>query len=245
MRRLFSINSSRGDYEFFAEEYSECHSVFLFSESALRMLSQGDSYREGRGNSSIGDEATERFLQIRSSDRVEIQEDLQSLGFDPGSLDGIFGASTRNAISEFTEYSTGVASEYLSLSTWSHLRLMNRVVPDDGVWQVEISRESTNNPREDRNIGTVRINIEGGEVSDYQVTNGYGTRLIVQDIDVTRQGRLNLVIDGFYLVGTPTRSQRIVASVPFPERQLFGTVDVREIGSFDQTFRAVLSLRRE
>lgn len=245
IRRLFLLNSTRDDYAGFAEDHPDCHSLVAFAQSALRMLRLGEGARDGQASTNIGTEDTEDFLQLGRDNRMEIQAELQNLGFDPGTPDGIFGAGTRRAIAQFTEYSTGVASEYLSLSTWSHLRLMNRVVPDDGVWQATISRASATNPSDDRIIGTVRLYLENGEITDHQVINGNGTRLVLNDLDITDQGRLNLVFDGFYLVGTPARSERIVASVPFPQRQLFGLNREQEIGSFDQTFRAVMDLRRE
>lgn len=244
VRRLFLLNATRDDYESFANSNTKCHSLAAFAQSAMSLLRQGDGAQEGRTTASIGTEETENSLRLRREQRIEIQEELLSLGFDPGSVDGVFGASTRRAIAEFTEYSTGVASEYLSMSVRSHLRRMNSVVPDDGVWLLAISSEQVGRPSNELLIATVRIYVEDGKVTAHQVINGQYTRLIVNDIEITDQGRLNIVFDAFYQRRDPAKSTRVVASIPFSEKQLFGLTREQDIGAFDPTLRAIIGLRR-
>lgn len=236
-RRLFSRSATKEHYISFIEENAGCPALSRFAEAAILL-------RDSDDQSGIGNESTEASLQLTAESRAEIQKNLQILGFYSGPLDGIFGAGTRLAISGFSEYSTGLASRYFSMATLNHLRLMSDVVPEDGTWRIEISRENTRNPSDNRIVGTVQVFVRSGEVSNYQVINGRGTRLIVNDVQINERRELNIIFDGYYLVRTPSVSERIMASVPFSERQIIGLVRKSGIGSFDESYRAVLTLQR-
>jgi uncharacterized protein len=243
IQSIFRLNYDRKEYQNIIQNHQGCPSFVTFSRSALRLIDQGVRVLSG-DDVEIANEVSEGALGLNQNQRIEIQSILKELGFYSGSEDGIFGAETRRAISDFTKYSTEVAADFLSIATWSHLRVMGRVVPNEGVWSVEISRRNPRDQADRRVIGTIQININNSEISTNRVSNGGGTRLVLNSIDLSDEGRLILDTEGFYLVGSPTRSRRIATTVSFPARQLFENVSEFKIGDFDNTYEAVLSLRR-
>lgn len=243
LRRIFLLSSGRLDYQSFIDNSTDCLSFLEFSSSAIRMLDLGVEYISN-GASNASDEEVEGALQLRQDQRFEVQANLQRIGFYAGKNDGIFGAETRQAISDFSEYSMGVATNYISLPMMSHLALMNRVIPHDGGWSLEIYRENPRDSTDNRIVGTIEIDVINGEIVGSRVFNGRGTRLIVNDIGFLYETTLKLDVDGFYLFQTPTRQARLSASVSFPTRQLFGLVSEVNIGNFDNVYTAVLRIRR-
>ncbi len=73
-----------------------------------------------------------RRPMMRGDDVSELQGRLNSLGFDSGNADGIFGPDTRAAVTEF-QHNRGMAEDGIAgPSTVSELRVVARVVPETG-----------------------------------------------------------------------------------------------------------------
>ena len=73
-----------------------------------------------------------RRPMLRGDDVSELQGRLNSLGFDSGNVDGIFGPDTRSAVSEFQQ-NRGMAEDGIGgPETVSELRVVARVVPETG-----------------------------------------------------------------------------------------------------------------
>ena len=65
----------------------------------------------------------EPLLKLGSSDPAvrDLQEALESLGFDPGAVDGVFGAKTENAVKAFQQSHEIVADGVVGRVTWINI----------------------------------------------------------------------------------------------------------------------------
>ncbi len=73
-----------------------------------------------------------RRPMLRGDDVSELQQRLNSLGFDAGNVDGIFGPDTRQAVTEF-QHNRGMAEDGIAGPvTIAELRVVARVLPETG-----------------------------------------------------------------------------------------------------------------
>ena len=73
-----------------------------------------------------------RRPMLRGDDVSELQSRLNSLGFDAGNVDGIFGPDTRAAVAEF-QHNRGMAEDEIAgPTTVNELRVVARVLPETG-----------------------------------------------------------------------------------------------------------------
>ena len=73
-----------------------------------------------------------RRPMLRGDDVSELQSRLNSLGFDSGNVDGIFGPDSRRAVNEF-QHNRGMAEDGIAgPTTIAELRVVARVVPETG-----------------------------------------------------------------------------------------------------------------
>jgi len=73
-----------------------------------------------------------RRPMLRGDDVSELQSRLNSLGFDAGNVDGVFGPDSRHAVNDF-QHNRGMAEDGIAgPSTVAELRVVARVVPETG-----------------------------------------------------------------------------------------------------------------
>lgn len=116
----------------------------------------------------------QRRPMLRGDDVSELQVRLNSLGFDAGSIDGIFGPDTRRAVTDF-QHNRGEAEDGIAgPTTVAQLRLVARVVPETGRDAVRERQWLRSLP--DSLVGT-RMFLDAGCRDDAEAASAWGAVL--------------------------------------------------------------------
>lgn len=257
--QLLRGNASYRIFERFISEYESCSLFVEYAQSSLRAL-QAQPDAENIGETiSRGNSVTEMGLGLTRQERMEIQMMLNSLGYNCGEADGIFGQNTRTAIREFAQFSTGHNADYLSEGLLFHLTTIFNLAPEviDGVWSFTFMRTGdadwlrANAPENwtlnmrNRALSILNVRIEQGEIVSTSVSsvNSDIPEGILHSISLSQSGILSLDYTSYYRQSSSS-SKRIQIDIQIPDRMLSRRSSVYDLGSYGEGYNASVHVMR-
>lgn len=199
--------------------------------------------------------AEENALELSLDNRRAVQRHLQSLGYDPGPDDGVFGSKTRTAIASFQEEVGLQNTGFATRETLAEIISVYRSAPItlDGKWRLTLQRRKikTEPGRNDAvglvsTMGFVDFLVKGTKIETLE-TGNFSSAPNPKDPDlratITEDDRLEVSVVINYDFFTD-EYRRVFASIELPNRVRVGQEFVRTGSRLNNTYQFQGILRR-